>query len=52
MIDDKVLLQGNTGITSCVRGNMDSQNSGTSAAHINEQTTAPPQLDPASDRAC
>ena len=50
--DDVVLIQGNTGITSCARGSMDSQNSGTSAAHSNEQTTAPPRLDPASDVTC
>jgi hypothetical protein len=34
------------------RGTMDSQSSGTSAAHINEQTTAAPKLDSASDISC
>ena len=51
--NDIVLIQGNTGVTpSCTRGSMDSQNSGTSAAHSNEETTAPPRLDPASDVTC
>ncbi len=52
VIDDTVLIQGNTGTPSCSRGTMDSQNSGTAAAHSNEETTAPPKLDPASDISC
>jgi hypothetical protein len=52
VIDDVVLVKGNIGIPSCVRGGMDSQDSGTSAAHSNEETLAPPQLDPTSDISC
>jgi len=53
VIDDVVLVKGNTGVVpSCVRGGMDSQDSGTSAAHSNEETTAPPKLDPTSDVPC
>jgi hypothetical protein len=50
--DDVILVQGNSGSFGCARGTMDSQDGGTSAAHINEQTTAPPKLDPASDTPC
>jgi hypothetical protein len=52
VIDDSVLVQGNTGVTSCARVVMDYWTPGTAAAHINEQTTSPPRLDPASDRPC
>jgi hypothetical protein len=51
--DDRVLVSGNTGtVPSCSRGGMNARNSGTSAAHINEQTLNPPVLDPASTVAC
>lgn len=50
VIDDVVLLQGNTGTApACSRPTMRSD---AVSAHINEQTTAGPQLDPASDRSC
>lgn len=51
--DDVVLVKGNTGsVPSCRLLPMDGANSGTSAAHSDEQTTAPPTLDTASDIAC
>jgi hypothetical protein len=52
-LDDVILIKGNTGtVTSCLRAPMDYQKSGTSVAHSNEQTTAPPMLDLASDTSC
>jgi hypothetical protein len=52
-LDDSVLLKGNTGtVPSCTRGGMNSRNSGTSAAHINEQTLNPPSRDASSDIGC
>ena len=52
-LDDVVLIKANTGtVPACRRGDMNSRNSGTSAAHSNEQTLAPPQLDPTSDIPC
>jgi hypothetical protein len=52
-LDDRVLISGNTGtVPSCSRGNMNARNSGTSAAHINEQTLNPPVLDPTSTVVC
>jgi hypothetical protein len=52
-LDDVVLIKGNTGTApTCRRGDMDSQDEGTAAAHSNVQTTAPPQLDPTSDLPC
>jgi hypothetical protein len=52
VLDESVLVSGNTGIGSCARVHMDYWDSTTSAAHINEQTTAPPKLDSTSDIPC
>jgi hypothetical protein len=45
--DDSVLIRGNTGNISCSRASMSSP-----STHTNEQTTAPPKLDPESDVSC
>jgi hypothetical protein len=48
--DDVVLVKGNTGsVPACQRISMDSTQA---TYHSNEETTAPPKLDPASDIAC
>jgi hypothetical protein len=49
VIEDYVYLKDNTGSFTCGRYDMNAFNSNTSAAHNNEQTTAPPKLATGSD---